>query len=87
MKKLISKLDLFKTAQEVLLSSAKLSVEESYLRKHLYSFFLDDCESHSLQLRFRLSAILRILCQPKMEYKLLMILGAAVIYDEETGSG
>jgi len=65
-------------ANQIFQSSDRLTADELTLRRLLRGTFLDVVETHTHAYRFHLSAILHLICQIDTEYRLIMLLGAAI---------
>lgn len=78
MKQLIDATDLNKFSEKILTSPSKMDHDEIILRNKISLYFFDGCLPRSLDFRLRLSAIIRLLSPPKMEFRLLLLIGAPI---------
>lgn len=78
MKKLIEQTKLKELANKILTSTSKLDSEELVLRRKVSSYFFEGCLQRTKEFQLRISAIIRLLSIPSLEYRLVFLMGAPI---------
>jgi hypothetical protein len=78
---------LVETTSLIIASKEKMEEEEMLVRRKLVAYFLEGYAPNSLELCFRLSALLRLMTPPKMAHRLLLLLGAPIVEGADGAPG